>query len=93
MPSRCAGRWGVPAFGVRREVGIPAMCKGEPLMLGFRADIPVDKTVILKSSVPTLLPAHDMQLQAYLRMNGLPIGLLFHFHALRLNDGLRRFVG
>jgi GxxExxY protein len=79
---------------VRREVGIPAIYKGEPLPLGFRADILVDETVILEiKAVPALLPVHDMQLQTYLRMSGLPVGLLFNFHASRLKDGLRRFVG
>ena len=79
---------------VRREVGIPAIYKGEPLLLGFRADILANETVILEiKGVPTLLPVHDMQLQTYLRMSGLPVGLLFDFHALRLKDGLRRFVG
>ena len=79
---------------VRREVGIPAIYKGEPLPLGFRADILADETVILEiKAVPALLPAHDMQLQTYLRMSGLPVGLLLNFHALRLKDGLRRFVG
>jgi GxxExxY protein len=78
---------------VRREVGIPVVYKGEPLPLGFRADILVDETVILEiKGVQTLPPAHDMQLQTYLRMSGLPVGLLFNFHALRLKDGLRRFV-
>jgi GxxExxY protein len=33
---------------VRREVGIPAMYKGEPLPLGFRPDMLVDETVILE---------------------------------------------
>jgi GxxExxY protein len=86
---------------VRREVGIPAMHKREPLTLGFRADILVDETVILEIKgspsiavgVPTRLPAHDMQWQTYLRMNSLSIGLLFDIHALRLQDGLRRFAG
>ena len=79
---------------VRREVGIPAMYKGEPLPLGFRADILANETVILEiKGVPALLPVHEMQLQTYLRMSGLPVGLLFNFHALRLKDGLRRFVG
>ena len=79
---------------VRREVGIPAIYKGEPLPLGFRADILADETVILEiKAVPALLPAHDMQLQTYLRMSGMPVGLLLNFHALRLKDGLRRFVG
>jgi PD-(D/E)XK nuclease superfamily len=49
--------------------------------------------VILEiKAVPTLLPIRDMQLQTYLRMSGLPVGLLFNFHASRLKDGLRRFV-
>jgi GxxExxY protein len=79
---------------VRREVGIPVMYKGEPLPLGFRADILADETVILEiKAVPALLPVHDMQLQTYLRMSGLPVVLLLNFHALRLKDGLRRFVG
>jgi hypothetical protein len=63
------------------------MYKGEPLMLGFRADIPEFK------AVPTLLSAHDMQLQTYLRMSGLPVGLLFNFHALRWVMALRRETG
>jgi GxxExxY protein len=79
---------------IRREVGIPAIYKGEPLPLGFRADILVDETIILEiRAVPALLPVHDMQLQTYLRMSGLPVGLLFNFHASRLKDGLRPFVG
>jgi hypothetical protein len=46
-----------------------------------------------RHSGPALLPVHDMQLQTYLRMSGLPVGLLFNFHAPRLKDGLRRFAG
>jgi GxxExxY protein len=81
--------------GIRiwREVGIPAMYKGEPLPLGFRADVPTDETVTLEiEAIPALLPAYAMQLQTYLRMSGLPVGLLFNVHALRLKDGLRCFA-
>jgi hypothetical protein len=36
------------------------MYKGEPLPLGFRADILADETVILEiKAVPALLPAHE----------------------------------
>jgi hypothetical protein len=45
------------------------------------------------NGVPTLLSMHCMQLQTYLRMSSLSVGLLLNFHALRLKDGLRRFVG
>jgi PD-(D/E)XK nuclease superfamily len=34
-----------------------------------------------------------MQLLTYLRMSGLPIGLLFNFRVLSLKDGRQRFVG
>jgi GxxExxY protein len=93
MSPHRVGRWS-GGIRVRREVGIPAIYKGEPVTLGFRADVLTDETVILEiKAVPTLLPAHDMQVQTYLRMSGLPVGLLFDFHALCLKDGLRRFVG
>jgi GxxExxY protein len=53
----------------------------------------VADTVILEiKALPELLPAHDAQLQTYLRMSGISVGLLMNFHAIRLKDGLRRFV-
>jgi GxxExxY protein len=61
--------------------------------LGFRADILVADTVVLEiKGVPALLPVHEAQLLTYLRMSCLPVGLLLNFHALRLKDGLKRFV-
>jgi GxxExxY protein len=94
MPPRCAGSWSVLAFGCDAKLGFRRCTKGEALPLGFRADILADETVFLEiKGVLTLLPLRDMQLQTDLRMSGVPIGLLFNFHVLRLKDGLRRFVG
>ena len=46
-------------ISMRRQVGVPAICQGKPLPLGFRADILADETVILEiKAVPALLPAH-----------------------------------
>jgi GxxExxY protein len=60
---------------------------------GFRADIVVDRQVILEIKAATaILPAHEAQLQTYLRMSGIRVGLIFNFNASRLIDGLRRFV-
>jgi GxxExxY protein len=62
-------------------------------MREFRADIVVDGTVILEiKAVAAILAAHEAQLQTYLRMSGIPIGLILNFSAPRLKDGLRRFV-
>jgi GxxExxY protein len=83
-------RAGIPLL---RQVGIPVFYKGTQIPLGFRADLLVAETVILEiKAVPALLPAHEAQLLTYLRMSGLPVGLLMNFHAPRLKDGLKRFV-
>ena len=69
------------------------MYKGLILDEGFRADIVVDRKVILEiKAVAAILPAHEAQLQTYLRMSGIPVGLILNFNASRLTDGLRRFV-
>jgi GxxExxY protein len=84
-------RAGIPLL---RQVTIPVVYKGFKIPLGFRADILVAETVILEiKAVPAFVPAHEAQLQTYLRMTGIPVGLLLNFHAIRLKDGLRRFVG
>ncbi len=82
-----------PGLAVERQVGIPVTYKGVLISKGFRADIVVDRQVILEiKAVPAILPAHEAQLQTYLRMSGIKIGLILNFNASRLIDGLRRFV-
>ena len=76
-----------------RQVAIPVRYKGMVIGEGFRADVVVDRQIILEiKAVATILPAHEAQLQTYLRMSGIRIGLLLNFNASRLIDGLRRFV-
>jgi GxxExxY protein len=76
-----------------RQVPVPVTYKGKTLDEGFRADIIVDRKVIIEiKSVSAILPAHESQLLTYLRMSGIPIGLLLNFNVSRLTDGLRRFV-
>ena len=76
-----------------RQVSIPVNYKGVSVGGGFRADMVVDRKVILEiKSIASILPAHEAQLQTYLRMSGIGIGLLINFNVSRLTDGLRRFV-
>lgn len=76
-----------------RQAAIPVTCKGANIGEGFRADIVVERKVILEvKAVATILPAHEAQLQTYLRMSGIPVGLLLNFNTSRLIDGFRRFV-
>ena len=81
--------------GIRydREVMIPVIYKGTTIPLGFRADILVEKAIILEiKAVAALLPVHEAQILTYLRMSQIRVGLLMNFHAIRLKDGLRRFI-
>jgi GxxExxY protein len=76
-----------------RQVGVPIAYNSVLLGVGYRADIVVDRQVILEiKTVTEILPAHEAQLLTYLRMSQIPIGLLLNFNAPRLTDGLRRLV-
>ena len=76
-----------------RQVVVPVVYRGRRIGEGFRADIIVDETVIVEIKViATILPGHEAQLNTYLRMSGLRIGLLMNFNESRLVDGLHRLV-
>jgi GxxExxY protein len=80
-------------IGFQRQVAMPVIYRGEALPLGFRADIVVENTVIIEiKAVAAITAEHEAQILTYLRVSHMPIGLLMNFHALRLVDGLRRFV-
>jgi len=81
---------GVP---FERQAVVPVVYKGRRISQGFRADIAVARAVIVEvKAVAAILPAHEAQVQTYLRMSGLRIGLNMNFAATRLVDGLRRFI-
>ena len=81
------------AMAFERQVAIPIIYKAVPIGDGFRADIVVDRQVIVEiKSVAAILPVHEAQLHTYLRMSGLRVGLILNFNARRLTDGIRRYV-
>ena len=93
MSSAFASNSSAPVWSLNGQVAVPVTYKGVVLDEGFRPDIVVDRKVIIEiKSVSAILPVHESQLLTYLRMSGIPIGLLLNFNAPRLTDGLRRFV-
>lgn len=49
--------------------------------VGFRADLLVDREVIVEiKSVDSVAPVHKKQVLTYLRLTGLKIGLLINFN-------------
>jgi GxxExxY protein len=76
-----------------RQRGIPVEYKGVKLDCGYRADIIVEASVILElKCVDAIAPIHEAQLLTYLKLTGLPVGLLFNFNVAVLKRGgiLRR---
>jgi len=56
-------------------------------------DVVVEQRLVIEmKTVERLLPVHDAQLLTYLKLSGMPTGLLLNFHAAVLKDGMKRLV-
>src|SRR3990170_2856512 len=76
-----------------RQAQMPVIYKGIRLDCGYRADIIVDKKVILElKSVTEVQPIHKAQLLTYLKLSGLKLGMLLNFNVQLMKDGINRFV-
>lgn len=78
---------------IERQKGIPVVYNGLKMELGFRADIIVDKKVILElKSIEVLAPVHSKILLTYLRVTDIKLGLLINFGEALIKNGIHRIV-
>jgi len=78
---------------VERQVSVPINFKGVRFDEGFRADIIVEKKVLLElKSVERIISAHKKQVQTYLKLTGLKLGYLLNFGEDVLKSGITRCV-
>ena len=78
---------------IEAEVPVDIFYKGEPLGLGFRADLIIANRVLVElKSVEVMLPVHRKQVLTYLRAKDVKLGLLINFGAPLLNDGFERIA-
>ncbi len=76
---------------VRRQVGIPLVYDGVHFDCAFRADMVVEEQLLVELKCTERPSAvHERQLLTYLRIMGLPLGLLINFGQYRLIDGVKR---
>ena len=70
-----------------------AFAPGKPLeVTSVKLDGPRAGEVLVEiKAVKHLVPVHEAQILSYLRLSGLPLGLLINFHCTTLIAGLRRF--
>lgn len=74
-----------------RQQGIPLIHDSIRLEAGFRADVIIeDKVLIEIKSVEMIAPVHKKQVQTYLKLTGLHLGLLINFNVDLLKDGITR---
>ena len=80
-------------FFVEQQKGISFDEDGVTLNIGFRADIIVERKLIVElKSVERLAPVHGKILLTYLRLTKLKLGLLMNFGEALLKNGIKRVI-
>jgi GxxExxY protein len=80
-------------FAILRQHPIPVVYEEVHLETGYRADLIVERLVIVElKSVDALASIHKKQMLTYLRLSGLRLGLLINFNCELIRDGITRVV-
>lgn len=80
-------------FDVEEEQPIPVVYEEVRLECGFRADLIVERQVIVEGTAKEKLhPIDPAQVLSHLRLTGLQIGLLINFHEIVLKNGFQRIA-
>jgi GxxExxY protein len=80
-------------IAVEYEKKIPVVYDEVQLDCGFRADLIVDRQVIVEAKAKDKLhPVDEAQILSHLRLLNLRVGLLINFYEVVLKDGIRRIV-
>jgi GxxExxY protein len=78
---------------IERQVKVPIQYEGVWLDEGFRADIIIERKVILElKSVEQLANVHYKQLRTYLKLADKRLGILLNFGAELMKDGIKRIA-
>ncbi len=76
----------------QRQKVLPVHYKSIDLQSGYRLDLIVGSQLLVElKAVERLLPVHEAQVITYLKLSGIPVGLLVNFHAA-IRHGLRRLT-
>ncbi|MEX0791550.1 MAG: GxxExxY protein [Pirellulaceae bacterium] len=80
-------------FEVQAEKPIPVVYDDVKLDCGFRADLLVNRLVIVELKAKSSIhPVDKAQTLSHLRLMNLSVGLLINFHEVRLVEGVHRIV-
>ena len=78
---------------VVEEQPIPVIYDEVKLECGFRADLLVNRMVVVELKAKSAIhPVDKAQTLSHLRLMNLTVGILLNFHEVKLVDGLQRIV-
>ncbi|MEY2528173.1 MAG: hypothetical protein QOJ05_263 [Verrucomicrobiota bacterium] len=78
---------------VERQKAMPITYDGLLFEEGYRADLLVEKLVVVElKSVAALTAVHGKQVLTQLRLSGLKLGLLINFGEAHLKNGIKRII-
>ncbi|WP_198514262.1 GxxExxY protein [Algoriphagus formosus] len=74
---------------IETQVPIPVFWKGKEIGTGYRADILIERKVLIElKSVEKVLPVHPKQLKTCLKVLDLKLGLLINFNEAKFVNGI-----
>jgi GxxExxY protein len=80
-------------MAVERELNLPITFRGHTLPNAYRVDLLINKTFLIElKAVESLHPIHRVQLNTYLKLLRLPLGLLINFNVPLIKDGTHRIL-
>ena len=80
-------------LSVLTQQKMPVIYEEVKLELGFRPDIIVNSKLIIEvKSIEAIAPVHRKQLETYLRLAGMHLGLLINFNVELIKNGIQRVV-
>lgn len=76
-----------------RQKPIPLVHETIKLEAGFRADVIIARLLLVEfKSVELIADVHYKQVQTYLKLTDLKLGLLINFNTSLLKDGIKRII-
>jgi GxxExxY protein len=83
----------VSGLKVIKQVPLPVIYRNEILDVGYRVDLIVEGSVIIElKAVDDINPVHKAQLLTYLKLSGIPLGLLINFNVKDMKTGITRMI-
>lgn len=85
--------WEKNGIPLKRQHGVPLIHEEIKMEIGFRADVIIDDKVIVElKSVEALAEIHYKQVQTYLKLTKIKLGILINFNVPLIKDGIHRIV-